>query len=235
MINKEEWKVYGNVFSKHSLDLLFKMSSQGYFEDLESAISVGKEANVFTALTKDDERIIVKIYRLENCNFNKMFDYLTNDPRYMDTNRKSRLVIFTWTQREFRNLMLAREVIKVPKPIAFKDNVLLMEFIGDTDPAQELKDKPPVDPKKFFNKVIDNMKKLYGIGLIHGDLSPFNILNYNEDPVFIDFSQSTMKDATHSKELLIRDIKNICIYFRKFFPITESEEEKLYKKIVGKK
>jgi RIO kinase 1 len=208
------------------------MSTQGYFEDLEAAISVGKEANVFTAITKDEERIVVKIYRLENCNFSKMHSYLTTDPRYISTTTNSRQIIFTWVQREFRNLMIAREVIKVPKPIAFKDNILLMEFIGLHDPAPELKNHPAKDPKKFFDKVIVNMKKLFSVGLIHGDLSPFNILNHDEEPVFIDFSQGTMKDASNAKELLRRDVKNICIYFRKYFPISEDEEEKIYKKII---
>ena len=231
-ISKEDWKVYGNVFSAHSRKLLFKMSSQGYFEDLEAAISVGKEANVFTAITKDRERIVAKIYRLENCNFSKMYEYLRSDPRYVGTSKNSRQIIFTWVQREFRNLMIARDVIKVPKPIAFKDNVILMEFIGIHDPASELKDQPPKDPKRFFKKVIDNMHKLFGVGLIHGDLSPFNILNHEEDPVFIDFSQATMKTASNAQELLRRDVKNICIYFRKYFPISEIEEEKIYKKII---
>lgn len=232
---RADWKVYGNVFSKHSKDLLFQMSTQGYFEDLESTLSVGKEANIFTAKTKHNDRIIVKIYRLENCNFSKMFDYLNQDPRYTSVKRRTRLIVFSWTQREYRNLMLAREVIKVPKPIAFKDNILLMSFIGDDDPAPELKNLPPKDPKKFYKKVTDNMRKLFEKGLIHGDLSPFNILNYNEEPVFIDFSQSTMTSADNAKELIMRDVKNIAIYFRKFFPITEADELKVYNKIVGKK
>lgn len=226
---REEWKVYGNVFSEHSRRLLFKMSSQGYFEELESQVSVGKEANVFTATTKDHDRIIVKIYRLENCNFNKMYDYLTADPRYLGTARNQRRIIFTWTQREFRNLMLAREVIKVPKPIAFKDNVILMEFIGSTDPAPELKNHLPKDAEKFFKRIIENMHKLYKKGLIHGDLSPFNILNHNEEPVFIDFSQGTMIDAANSDELLKRDIHNISNYFKKLG--LRLNEEDIYKKI----
>ena len=234
MQNKEEWKVYGNVFSKHSMELLFQMQSQGYFERLESTISVGKEANIFTAINKHNDRVIVKIYRLENCNFGQMYNYLKHDPRYTDLKNRTRLIIFTWTQREYRNLMLAREVIKVPKPIAFKDNIVVMEFIGDTDPAQELKDAKPKDPKKFFEKVVNNMRKLFKKSLIHGDLSQFNILNYNEEPVFIDFSQSTMTTAENAKELIQRDVKNICIYFRKFFPISEAEEIKIYNKIVGK-
>lgn len=230
MKSKEQWKVYGNVFSEHSNKLLFKMASQGYFEDLESQVSVGKEANVFTARTKDNARIIAKIYRLENCNFNKMYDYLVADPRYLGMARNQRRIIFTWTQREFRNLMLAREVITVPKPIAFKDNVLLMEFIGHTDPAPELKNHPPKDPQKFFKQVVENMKKLYTKGLIHGDLSQFNILNHDEHPVFIDFSQSTMKDDSGSAELLKRDIHNLANYFRK--QGVKVDEEAVYKKIV---
>lgn len=231
-LSVEDWKVYGNVFSSHSRKLLFKMASQGYFEELESAVNTGKEANVFTALTKENNRIIVKIYRLENCNFNKMREYLLSDPRYINTSTNSRQIVFTWTQREYRNLMLAREVIRVPKPIAIKDNVLLMEYIGDDNPTPELKNKPAKDPKKFFDKVINNMKKLYKIGLIHGDLSQFNILNHQEEPVFIDFSQATMKDASNAEDLLKRDLKNICIYFRKFFAIKQKEEDKIFKRIV---
>ena len=233
MKNKEEWKVYGNVFSDHSRRLLFKMSSQGYFEDLESQVSVGKEANVFTATTTDHARIIVKIYRLENCNFNKMYDYLTTDPRYPGASKNQRQIIFTWTQREFRNLMFARQVIRVPKPIGFKDNIILMEFIGNTDPAPELKDQAPKNPEKFLKKIIDNMHKLHKAGMVHGDLSAFNILNHEEEPIFIDFSQSTMTDAHNAKELLKRDIHNIANYFRKLN--VKLDEEGTYKKIIDLK
>ncbi|MFA5796950.1 MAG: RIO1 family regulatory kinase/ATPase [Candidatus Woesearchaeota archaeon] len=232
MKSKEEWKVYGNVFSNHSEKLLFQFSSQGYFEELESAISVGKEANIFSARTKDGERIIAKMYRLENCNFNKMYDYLVLDPRYMAVSKRQRLIIFAWAQREYKNLLTARKAIKVPKPIAFKDNIVLMEFIGHEDAAPQLKDSPPKEPKKFFEKVLKNMGKLYKGGLVHVDLSQFNILNLDEEPVFIDFSQSLPTDSSHAKLYLKRDIKNVCTYFRKFFPISEEDEIQIFEKIV---
>jgi len=234
MRSKEEWKVYGNVFSKHSLELLFNLSSKGYFEELESPVSVGKEANVFTALTKDDKRIIAKIYRLENCNFNKMFEYLKDDPRYVNVSKNSRQIIFTWVQREYRNLLIAREAIKVPTPMAVKDNILLMEFIGFNDPAPELKNSAPKDPKKFFDIILLNIKKLYKQGLIHADLSPFNILNHDEEPIFIDFSQASPTNAQNARFLLKRDIHNICVHFRKFFNISDLEENKIFEKIVKK-
>ena len=135
---KEEWKIWGNVFDNFTLRTLFKLSSQGHFDHLESPILVGKEANVFSAI-KDDGRVIVKIYRLETCDFNKMYSYIRTDIRYKTLRKNNRQVIFAWTQREFRNLMKAREAnVTVPKPIAFLNNVVVMEFIGKDDPALRL-------------------------------------------------------------------------------------------------
>jgi RIO kinase 1 len=111
MKQREEWKVYKNVLSKFTIDTLFKLISQGHFEGLESPVSIGKEANIFSAVTKENQRVIVKIYRLENCNFNKMYQYIAADPRYVHLKKSRRDVIFSWCQREYRNLLKAREVI----------------------------------------------------------------------------------------------------------------------------
>ena len=67
--------------------------------------------------------------------------------------------------------------------------------------------------------------------LVHGDLSCFNILNYNENPVFIDFSQTTDIKSQNAKELLIRDIKNISVFFRKI-GLKNVNEEKILKKVL---
>ena len=69
---KQEWKTYKNVFDEHAIQIIEKLRSQGHFDELVSQIALGKEANVFSAL-KDDYQVIVKIYRLENCNFNKIW------------------------------------------------------------------------------------------------------------------------------------------------------------------
>ncbi len=210
---REEWKVYKNVFSEFSLRNIFKLSTEGHFKELVSPIQMGKEANVFTAITKDDRYVIVKIYRLENCNFNKMFEYIASDPRYSRLKKQKRAIVFAWTQREFKNLMIAREGIRVPTPITFKDNILVMEMIGD--PAPMLKDARPKDPEKFLKKVFENMYKLKKTGLVHGDLSEFNILNQEEEPVFIDFSQTTYAASFNSTALFDRDMGNIKRFFRK--------------------
>ncbi len=212
--NREEWKTYDNVFDNFTNRLLFKLASQGYFDEIETIVAPGKEANVFIA-RKGDGHVIVKIYRL-NCNFNTMYEYIRQDPRYISMPRSRRKTIFSWVQREYRNLLKAREHIRVPTPIAFKDHVLVMELIGnEVSVSPTLKNSPPKDPQAFFDVLLKDIHGLWHGGLVHGDLSEFNILNHNESPIIIDFSQATMNEAHAARRYLERDVENVCRFFQK--------------------
>ena len=214
-ISREKFKSYQNVFDEFTNRNIFKLISEGYFDGLQSPIFIGKEANIFSAL-RDNEKVIVKIYRLETCDFNRMYDYIKEDPRYVNLKGKKRKIIFAWVQREYRNLLKAREIgLHVPKPITFKENILVMEFIGKKEIAPKLKDSLPKDKKKFADTIIKDIKKLYQAGLVHADLSAFNILNYDNEPVFIDFSQTSPIKVSQSGEFLNRDITNIVNFFNK--------------------
>ncbi len=227
--SREEWKIYENVFDKFTINLLKKLSSQGYFEELETPIALGKEANVFIARKKDDSKVIVKIYRLENCNFNKMLTYIKQDERYYNLKRNKRNIVFNWVQREYRNLLFAREVIRVPTPIVFKDNIIVMELIGEPI-APQLKNMAPKNPKTFMKNVLKQIKLLWKQGLVHGDLSAFNILNNEDNPIFIDFSQGTLTKSNDSLDLLRRDLKNINSFFKKLN--ISFDEEKVFSDII---
>ena len=75
---------------------------------------------------------MVKIYRLETCDFNRMYDYIKDDQRYLKIKKGKRNIVFTWVQREYRNLLKARQAnVSVPTPLTFLKNVLVLEFIGD--------------------------------------------------------------------------------------------------------
>lgn len=231
---KEEFKTWGNVFDQFTQRTAYKLITRGHFEGLESPISIGKESNVFSALRRDGSRVMAKIYRLETCDFNRMYDYIKDDPRFLGMKKGKRNIIFSWVQREFRNLMKAREAnVSVPTPLTFLNNILVLEFIGDNGIiAPKLKDKFPKNPKKFFGKIIHNMKKIHKAGLVHADLSAFNILNYNEMPVFIDFSQCTALESSRADEYLERDIRNICSFFKKIG--LKVDELKVKKQIMKK-
>ena len=226
---QERFKTAKGVFDEFTNRNLFELKSKGIFDDLISPIYVGKESNVFSA-QKEEKKLIVKIYRLQNFDFNKMFDYIRKDTRYHGLKNHRRQIIFAWTQREFRNLKIAEKAkINSPKPIIFKNNILIEEMIGE--PAPALKDSYPEDPKKFFDKIILFMKKMYKEGLIHGDLSSFNILNHDEKPFIIDFSQATLVKTPNSEELLERDIKNLIRFFGKLG--IKKDYEKVLKKVTS--
>lgn len=228
--SREEWKTYKNVFDSFTERNIFALSNKGHFDRLETPLALGKEANIFIA-KKGEEDVIVKIYRLENCNFNKMYSYISTDPRFLGLENQKRKVIFNWVQREYRNLLTARTHIKVPIPFAFKDNILVMEMIGD--PAEQLKNDLPKDMLGFFNKVIQNILLLLDAGLVHGDLSEFNILNLGGEPIFIDMSQSTTVKTFNALELLERDVRNVTRFFSKHIKVPDvwPEVEKYYLKI----
>jgi RIO kinase 1 len=228
---KEKFKTKHGVFDEFTNRTIFKLITEGHFKGLESPINIGKESNVFSALTEEGKRVIVKIYRLETCDFNLMYDYIKNDPRYPKLKKKKRKIIFAWVQREFRNLMNAREAqVSVPLPITFANNVLVLEFVGKNDKiAPKLKDDVPKNKKVFFDKIIDNLKKLYKKSIVHADLSAFNILNFNETPIFIDMSQATTLKHPRAEEFLQRDVKNICSFFKKIG--LKVNEENVIKKI----
>lgn len=231
--SREAWKTYGNVFDSFTIKNLRKLTSQGYFEELETSVALGKEANVFSARTLEEDYVAVKIYRLENCNFNKMFSYIAQDPRYLHLKGDKRRIIFAWTQREYRNLMRAREVIRVPTPLTFKDNILLTEFIGEgNEAAPQLKDADVENYEEVFDEIVQMIKKLFKAGLVHGDLSGFNILMQGEQPVFIDFSQATATDSPQAPELMKRDLEVLCKFFKKCG--VKRDEEELYTYIVKK-
>ena len=212
-ITREKFKTFGNVFDAFTERVLIKLINQGHFEGLQSPISIGKEANVFKALHEGGSRL-VKIYRLESCDFNQMYTYIRADLRYQGLSGVRRKVIFAWTQREYRNLLKCRlGGVRVPTPHAFHMNVLVEDFIGE--PAPKLKDLPPKKPEAFYKETVRQMKLMAKAGLVHGDLSSFNILNHLEKPVIIDMSQSTTYDSPQYQELLERDCRNISNYFSK--------------------
>lgn len=215
--SKEEWKVFGNVFDNFTINTIYKLMSQKVIEGLESPVKIGKEANIFTARTKDGGQRIVKVYRLESINFKKMYHYIKSDPRFIDIKKQRRQVVFSWVRREYRNLLAARKAgIRVPIPFTCLNNVLVLEYIGDKEPAEQIKDHLPEDTERFFNEVINYARLLYQKAkLVHADLSEYNILNYQDNPVFIDFSQGTSIEDMQAGEYLERDAKNLARFFRK--------------------
>lgn len=221
-------KVGNEIFDKLTLETLYKLANQGHIDVLNGAISTGKEANVLTGITDDEKFVAVKIYRIATSDFKKMDYYLKGDPRFNLKTKNKRKIIYSWVTKEFKNLTrLFTAGVNVPEPITSSNNVLIIEFIGDEDgnPAQPVKNQPPKDPDEFWNKLLVQLKLFVNEAkLVHGDLSNYNILNRNEEPVIIDVSQSVVLDHPISKELLERDINTLVREYAKLGVKTSYEE-----------
>ena len=221
-------KTGNEIFDKITLETLYKLANQGYIDVLNGAISTGKEANVLTGITDDEKFVAVKIYRIATSDFKKMDYYLKGDPRFNVKTKNKRKIIYSWVTKEFKNLTrLHTAGVTVPEPITSSNNVLLIEFIGDEDgnPAQPVKNQPPQDPDDFWNKLLVQLKLFVNEAkLVHGDLSNYNILNLNEEPVIIDVSQSVVLDNPIAKELLERDINTLVREYTKLGVETSFDE-----------
>ncbi|WJI09249.1 serine protein kinase RIO [Methanobacterium sp. CWC-01] len=215
----EDKRTGSEVFDRLTLETLYKLAKQGYINLLKGAISTGKEANVFKGVDDQGNLVAVKIYRVSTSDFKKMQYYIQGDPRFKVNTSNKRQMIKTWVMKEFRNLKRAEEAgIPVPHPIIAKNNVLVMEFIGDSqgNPSPLMRETEVANPKKMVNDIVDIVAKLYNDAkIVHGDLSSFNILIREDNPVIIDVSQAVVRDHPLALELLKRDIENLIRDFKK--------------------
>ncbi len=219
-------KVFGDVFDRRTVRSLSLLRRKKYYDSIKGVISSGKESTVFLA-EKDGKPLAIKIYMIEKLKFDKMWDYLYGDPRFFHVKKSFPNIIYAWAEKEFSNLAKARRAgVDCPEPIKFNKNVLIMEFIGKNEnPSQRAKDAHPRDPGAWYKSMLSSIKKLYKKEcLVHGDLSEYNVLNNEEKPVIIDFSQGILKEHPLFQKLLERDIKNVNAWFSKLGVKTKNEK-----------
>jgi len=220
-------KTYDEVFDQATLLNISKLISDKVISTVDYPISSGKEANIFKASRPDGSPVVLKIYRLATSTFKNIIRYIDGDRRFKHLKRDHRSIIYAWAKKEFKNLERMLEVnVRVPKPIIYRKNILIMEFISYGDPpAPELRMIRIDKPAARFKYIVEQIKKLYkDAGLVHGDLSEYNILVSNGELVIIDVGQAMFYDHPIAKELLIHDIQNISHYFKRTYKIKINEE-----------
>ncbi len=228
----EELKTANEIFDKRTLMNLFNLLVGKHLTEYIGVINSGKEAVVIKARKGKFYRA-VKVYRVATCDFKTMSKYIQGDPRFHLKKSSRRAIIHAWVEKEFRNLKRASEIINAPKARVRRENILVMDFVGYRgEPAPRLKDVN-VDWNKFYKEIKDSMIKLYNEGeMVHGDLSEYNILVKNDEPVIIDFSQSVVIQHPLAEPLLIRDCINIANFFSK--KGINTNYKSLYKEITGR-
>ena len=227
--NKEEFRVIEEVFDRLTLQGMLKLFNKGTIDTLHGVVKAGKEARVYYATDKEDQELAVKIYYTHTAEFRRgMMQYIQGDPRFKKIRSNTRSMIYTWNQKEFKNLQLCEEAgINSPRPIEFIRNILVMTFIGeDGIPAPLLRELAPEDPQAFYDTVLDEMQRMWQkAGLAHGDLSEYNIMIHDQQPVIFDVSQAMLTIHPMASVLIERDIQNINYFFKRQGAETRDPDE----------
>ena len=225
------------VFDQTTRMVVFDMLNSGVFYELNGVVSSGKEARVYWATTKEGTDLAVKIYLTSSAEFKKgMHKYIEGDPRFKDVKHDTRSLMAVWAQKEFRNLGEAYAAkVRVPKPMAVKSNVVVMEFIGKEGvSAPSFKEQPPANPERVYKIIINSVKRLYQKAkIVHGDLSEYNIMMWKGKPIIFDVSQSVSIEHPMADFMLTRDLTNVNRFFSRL-EVKVIPVEELHKMVVGK-
>ncbi|QCJ46940.1 MULTISPECIES: serine/threonine-protein kinase Rio1 [Haloprofundus] len=211
----DQFKVEQSVFDDATFAAIYKLVQDGYIEAFGGPISTGKEANVYEALGADDTDVAVKIYRISASNFQQMREYLEGDPRFEGIGNDKGKIVLAWVRKEFANLERAQKAgVRVPTPIAVERNVLVMELVGLVEErARRLAEVNVENPQTAYEVVREYMRRLHGAGLVHGDLSEYNMIIHEGELVIIDLGQAVTVHHPNAAEFLDRDCENVANFF----------------------
>lgn len=217
--NQEEFQVTDEVFDRPTLEGIYRLIHRKAIDKIKGAVKAGKEAHLYWGVDHAGRELAIKIYYTSTSDFRKgMMKYIEGDPRFKRIRNDPKSIVYTWTQKEFSNLQLVVNAgINAPRPFAFYRNILVMSFIGvDGVPAPSLKELSPADPVDFYDQLTDDLRMLYQkAGLVHGDLSEYNIMVWEKKPVLFDFSQAMLIIHPIAEELLQHDVQTVNTYFSK--------------------
>ena len=203
---------------------LITLIDYGVIDEVLRPLMSGKEARVYL-VRLGDELQVAKVYKTSmNRSFHKRSIYTEgrktrNSRDQRAINRRSRhgkaIDEEAWRSTEVNMIYrLQRAGVRVPKPYCFEAGVLVMEMITDMhgSPAPRLGEvKLDVEvAREIYSHLIQEVIRMLSAGIVHGDLSEFNILLGSDGPVIIDFPQSV--DTAHNnsaRDLLLRDVQNL--------------------------
>jgi RIO kinase 1 len=205
----------------------------GLIDTVVRQLMSGKEATVFV-VRKGDETMCAKVYKeADQRSFRQAVDYTEN--RKTKNSRQARAMAKgtrfgrqaqekAWQSAEVDALYrLAAAGVRVPRPHNFHEGVLLMELVADQEgnAAPRLNDMEftPEEARALHHGLVMEVVRMLCAGVIHGDLSEYNILMGADGPVIIDLPQAV--DAAgnnHAERMLERDIGNLRTFFGRFAP-----------------
>ncbi len=212
---------------------LAALVNDGLIDEVYYPLMSGKEAQVFVVRANNEVRC-AKVYKeAKKRSFKQAVQY--QEGRTVRNSRRARAMAkgTRYGQKEAEEAWLNAEVealyrlaeagVRVPTPYWFVDGVLVMELVVDEegDPAPRLDDVAfdPDTARAYHAQMITEIVRMLCAGLVHGDLSEFNVLVDHSGPVVIDLPQAVNAAGNNSaKMMLTRDVNNMRDYFGQYAP-----------------
>jgi RIO kinase 1 len=220
----------GQNRDNEQMEALQAFIDQGVIESVLGVVKSGKEATVYVCETEAGDLVAAKVYRSRKVRqFANAAAYSEGRTRGMLRRdalaiaKKSRfgqeLAFGKWVADEYETLrVLHRAGVAVPRPMLMSESIILMEYLGDDEPAVPLANAriDAAESRRVFDLLMRNIELMLANDRVHGDLSAYNVLYYEGDVRIIDFPQAVdPRFNTGALELLERDLENLCGYFER--------------------
>lgn len=225
-------KIFGKAPMK-APKRLQPLIDDGLVDEVLTQLMSGKEAQVYVVRCGAAIRC-AKVYKEANQrSFRQAVQY--QEGRKVKNSRRARAMgkRTRYGQKESEAAWLNAEVdalyrlaaagVRVPTPFGFVDGVLLMELVtgADGNAAPRLNDLALTSAQalEYHARIIAEIVRMLCAGLVHGDLSPFNVLVDTQGPVIIDLPQAVNAAGNNSAGMMLeRDVDNMALYFGRYAP-----------------
>jgi len=214
--DSDQRKVLEEVFDQATLLAIEQLRARKDLRELNGVVSAGKEARVYFGEVEDGGPVAVKIYLTSASDFRKRLGYIAGDRRFGRLPSGSRDTIYLWTRKEFKNLQVAAAAgVRVPRPIAFLKNILIMEYMGNPPQPAPTFAETEVD-ETDYDWTFETLGRLWNEAkLVHADFSEFNVFKTEKERVLFDMGSAVLSSHPQSVEFLKRDVSNMVRFFRK--------------------
>jgi RIO kinase 1 len=213
----EDYQVFDDVFDVPTLMAINDLRSERVIGEIRGSLAAGKESKVYLAEAPDGTLLTLKIYLTVSAEFKKRMQYIMGDPRFTDIKKGSRNIMSIWARKEFKNMQAAHSAgVRVPAAIAVKKNILVMEYMTDSEGELAMPLVEQDVTAEDYPQVIEQVSLLYQkANLVHADLSEYNIFRSERGITFFDFGSAVDIKHPNSKQFLVRDVLNVNRFFEK--------------------